>query len=579
MPIHRRRPASTISRSDGRRPFAAAWPRRAAALSLVALLAQGACAPHSPEPAAPSMAEQPAPDQPKLLDGLGGQKHPITTTSALAQRYFDQGLILTFGFNHEAAVRSFEAATRFDPECAMCFWGIALALGPNINAPMGPEAGARAYAAAQAATRLAPKASAAEQAYIAAVAARYASPPPQDRSALDRAYAEAMGKLHAAYPDDVDATVLYAESLMDLYPWDYWTDAAEPREHTLEIVALLEESLAARPDHVGANHYYIHAVEEYYPEKAEAAADRLGALAPDAGHLVHMPSHIYYRLGRYDDALEINRRAVAADEAFFSWCRPDVFYRAAYYPHNIHFLWAAANAEGRSELAIMTARKLAAKTSEQLAALPFLEEFQAIPILTLVRFGRWDAVLGEPAPPEEHVYLQGTWHYARGMALLRTDRVDEAEAELARLRTLANDPRAEALILAGGTASARTLLGIATAHLEGEVWFARGDLDAAVSSLEQAVALEKSLVYMEPPPWYAPTRQYLGAVLLAADRAPEAESVYRADLEKYPGNGWSLFGLTRSFEAQGRDAEAAWAKQGFQTAWARADVELTSSRF
>jgi tetratricopeptide (TPR) repeat protein len=551
-----------------------------ASLLALALLAAVACAPgQSDPPDAPTSAASEESERPKLLDDLGDQTHPITTSDEMAQRYFDQGLILVFGFNHDAAIRSFEEAARIDSECAMCFWGIALALGPNINAPMGPEAAVRAFEAARKAQSLAPGASAAEQAYIAAVATRYASPPPEDRSALDRAYAEAMGKLHAAYPQDDDATVLYAESLMDLYPWDYWTDDAEPREHTLEIVGLLEGVLERQPTHVGANHYYIHAVEEFFPEKAEGAADRLGSLAPDAGHLVHMPSHIYYRIGRYDDALEINRRAVAADEAYFAWCRPGAFYRAAYYPHNIHFLWAAANVEGRSELAIMASRKLAAETSEGLAAMPFLQEFQAIPLLTLVRFGRWDAVLGEPAPSADQVYLTGVWHYARGMALVRTGRTAEARDELGALDTVAADPRSQELILAGGTASARALLEIASAHLGGEVAYAQGNLDVAVARLETAVARESALVYMEPPPWYAPTRQSLGAVLLSAGRASEAEAVYRADLDKYPSNGWSLFGLAQSLDAQGREADAAWARQGFETAWARADVELETSRF
>jgi tetratricopeptide (TPR) repeat protein len=549
----------------------------AAALSACVALAPGCSrqeetAESEPAPAAGS-------ERPRLLDGLGDQHHPITTADPLAQRYFDQGLILAFGFNHESAIRSFEEAARIDPECAMCFWGISLALGPNINAPMGPEAAARAHTAAQQAAALAPKASAAEQAYIGALQTRYASPPPEDRAELDRAYARAMGAVNARYPDDVDAAVLYAEALMDLYPWNYWTDEAEPREYTGKILELLEGAIAAQPTHVGANHYYIHAVEEHFPEKAESAADRLGTLAPDAGHLVHMPSHIYWRLGRYDDALEINKRAVAADETYFSWCRPGALYRALYYPHNIHFLWAAASAEGRSSLALMSARQLAAETADAVDAMPFLQEFQSIPILTLARFGRWDAVLGEPEPAAGRVYLQGIWHYARGLAMVRTGRLDEADAQRAQLVSTAASPEAEALLVAGGTASASALLDIASAHLEGELSAARGDLEAAISSLERAVALQDQLVYMEPPPWYAPARQSLGALLLEAGRAAEAEKVYRADLAQYPANGWSLYGLARSLEAQDRDAETTWAHQGFRNAWARADVELTASRF
>jgi tetratricopeptide (TPR) repeat protein len=518
-------------------------------------------------------------DAPKLLEHLGDQHHPITTDNPLAQRYFDQGLILTFGFNHEAAVDSFEAATRLDPGCAMCFWGVALALGPNINAPMGPEAGRGAYAAAQEAVRLASRVSERERAYIAALAVRYAKEPPADRAELDRAYADAMRLVHQSDPNDVDAAVLFAEALMDLYPWNYWTDDAEPREYTEEIVTLLESALERNPDHVGANHYYIHAVEEHFPERGVAAAERLGTLAPDAGHLVHMPSHIFWRVGRYDDALEINRRAAAADEAFFSWCRAGPFYSAAYYPHNIHFLWAAASAEGRSAIALTAARKLEAKTASRVEEFPFLQEFMSIPTLTLVRFGRWDAVLGVDPPDPNHRYLVGIHHYARGMARTRTGELDAAQVELELLDAVLREPAAEALLVAGGTATARRLLGIGSAHLTGELALARGDTDTGLAALERAVTLQDALTYMEPPPWYFPTRQALGAALLEADRPADAETVYRADLAQYPRNGWSLYGLAESLQRQGRGDESSWAAAGHRNAWARADVTLAASRF
>jgi tetratricopeptide (TPR) repeat protein len=516
---------------------------------------------------------------PKLLENLGDQHHPITTDDPLAQRYFDQGLILTFGFNHEAAVDSFEAATRLDPSCAMCFWGVALALGPNINAPMGPEAGRRAYAAIQEAARLADGANERERAYIAALTPRYAQEPPEDRAELDRAYASAMRLVHQSDPQDVDAAVLFAEALMDLYPWNYWTSDGQPREYTEEILALLEGALEREPNHVGANHYYIHAVEEFFPERGVAAAERLGTIAPDAGHLVHMPSHIFWRVGRYDDALEINRRAAAADEAFFSWCRAGPFYSAAYYPHNIHFLWAAASAEGRSAIALTAARKLEAKTADRVDELPFLQEFMSIPTLTLVRFGHWDAVLGAAPPDPQHRYLVGVRHYARGMARVRTGELDAAQVELELLDTVAQEPATEALILAGGTASATKLLAIGSAHLTGELALARGNPDAGFAALERAVALQDELAYMEPPPWYFPTRQALGAALLEAGRPADAEAVYRADLAQYPRNGWSLLGLAHSLKQQGKTDESNWAEEGFRNAWARADVELTASRF
>jgi tetratricopeptide (TPR) repeat protein len=531
-----------------------------------------------PSAAANAPAQQAA-DLPKLLENLGDQHHPITTENPLAQRYFDQGLILTFGFNHEAAVDAFEAATRLDPSCAMCFWGIALALGPNINAPMGPEAGRRAYAAIQQAVELARGASERERAYIAALALRYAQEPPEDRAELDRIYASAMRLVHESDPQDVDAAVLFAEALMDLYPWNYWTNDGEPREHTLEILALLEDALEREPEHVGANHYYIHAVEEFFPERGVAAAERLGTIAPDAGHLVHMPSHIFWRVGRYDDALEINRRAAAADEAFFSWCRAGPFYSAAYYPHNIHFLWAAASTEGRSAIALTTARKLEAKTAHRVDEFPFLQEFMAMPTLTLVRFGRWDAVLGAPSPDPQHRYLAGIQHYARGLARLRTGELDAAQVELEQLDAVAQEPANEMLILAGGTASAKTLLAIGSAHLTGELALARGEPDAGITALERAVALQDELTYMEPPPWYFPTRQALGAALLEAGRPADAEAVYRADLAQYPRNGWSLYGLARSLKQQDKVDESSWAEEGFRNAWARADVELVASRF
>jgi tetratricopeptide (TPR) repeat protein len=519
------------------------------------------------------------PDAPRLLDELGDWSHPITTTSPLAQRYFDQGLILTFGFNHEAAIRSFEEAARLDPRCAMCRWGISLALGPNINAAMGPEAAARAWQELQLALELREGASPRERAYIDALAKRYADPNPEDRSALDLAFAKAMRELHQADPSDIDAASLFAESLMDLYPWAYWTADQEPREYTLEILATLEAILETHPQHVGANHLYIHAVEEHFPEKGVAAAERLGNLAPDAGHLVHMPSHIFWRVGRYGEAASINQRAIAADEQYFGWCRPGPFYAAAYYPHNVHFLWASASFEGQSELALTNARKLASVTQDAVDEAPFVQEFMAVPILTLVRFGRWDAVLAEPAPAAEHVYLTGIWSYARGLAFVRTGRMDEAWKSLEALRATAASDAAQALGLASNTSTARDLLNIGSYHLEGEIAAAEGRPEDAVEALETAVSWHQQLVYMEPPPWYAPPRLALGSVLLEQGRAQEAETVFLADLEQYPKNGWSYRGLAESLRAQGKPGQADWAQQEYAKAWKNADVQLESARF
>ena len=319
--------------------------------ALIGLAALLSCSPiqtmDSSDGAHSSEDAKPVDAPPRLFENLGDQVHPISTDSSRAQDYFNQGMILTFGFNHDTAIRSFEEASRLDPSCGMCRWGIALALGPNINAPMGPEAAARAYEEVQLALELTSNSqNPRERAYIEALATRYAQEASDGRAGLDRAYADAMRELHLADPNDHDAATLFAESLMDLYPWAYWKSDGEPREFTTELIETIEAVLEAAPTHVGANHYYIHAVEEFYPEKGEAAADRLGELSPDAGHLVHMPSHIYWRVGRYEDAAEINQRAAESDERFFAWCRSGALYRAVYYPHNVHFLWAAAAAEG-----------------------------------------------------------------------------------------------------------------------------------------------------------------------------------------------------------------------------------------
>jgi hypothetical protein len=519
-------------------------------------------------------------ERPRLLDDLGDLHHPITTGSELAQRYFDQGLVLTFGFNHEAAIDSFREAARLDPQCAMCFWGVALAYGPNINAPMGPEAAAEAWAALREARRLAPGASDAERAYIEALAARYSADPAADRAELDRAYADAMRGLYHAYPDDLDAATLFAEAGMDLMPWDYYTREGEPRELTPEILQTLESVLERNPEHPGANHYLIHALEEFDPARAEAAADRLVTIAPDAGHLVHMPSHIYWRVGRYDDAIAVNEAAAAADVSYFAWCRSPRAYAAGYYNHNLHFIWAAAATQGRSDLALTAARRLEANIpEEEIPTFPWLEDYMVLPTLTFARFGHWDSILALPAPSADLAYATGVWRYARGLALVRLGRLSEADVELAELEKIAGEPSLAEVIFdpAGGTAAQRLRVGLL--HLQGERKAADGDLEAAILALEESVAAQDAMNYIEPPAWYFPVRQALGPVLLEAGRFADAEVVYRTDLEQYPNNGWSLFGLAQSLEGQDKQADAAWARQGFENAWARADVELSASRF
>lgn len=557
--------------------------RRLAFLLPVVLVAGGACqrlALRSAEPAPPlPPAAAEVAHTPRLLTGLGSHSHPISTKVPLAQRYFDQGLVLTYGFNHGGAIDAFREAARQDPDCAMCFWGIAYAYGPNINAPMGPDAATAAYEALQEARRRLPHASPAERDYIEALTARYVpDPQPADRSALDAAYAEAMRGVHERHPDDLDAAALYAEALMDTQPWNYWNDDGSPREGTLEAAAAIDGILARDPWHPGANHFQIHLHEEFQPERAEAAADRLASIAPDAGHLVHMPSHIYWRLGRYQDAWRVNELAAASDVAYLTWCRTQPFYAALYLNHNLHFLWAAATAEGRSDEALTAARRLAASVPEhKLGEVPLLEDFLTVPILTLVRFGRFDAALAEPKPPAEQRYRTALWHYARGVALARLGRVAEADGEAAAFEEIAADPAWETVIWVEGPLARR--FDVAGHHLAGEIAAARRDHATAVTELEAAVAAQDALNYTEPPAFYFPTRQALGAVLLDAGRPAEAEAVYRRDLEQYPKNGWSLFGLSRALAAQRKTADARWAEQGFAHAWQRADIQLPASRF
>jgi tetratricopeptide (TPR) repeat protein len=519
-----------------------------------------------------------------LLDNLGDHHHSITTSSPLAQRYFDEGLVLTFGFNHPEAIRSFRDAATLDPECAMCYWGIAFALGPNINAPMADDAVPEAYAAVQKALELAPKASAAEQGYIRALATRYAAEPTADRSALDVAFADAMRDLSKTYPDDLDAATIFGEALMDLTPWAFWKKDGEPTQHTAEIVATLESVLARNPNHPAANHYYIHAVEaSNSPERAIPSADRLRTLVPGAGHLVHMPAHVYWRVGRYHDAAVVNEHAINADEQFIVGGTPDGNahspYAITYYPHNIHFLFAASHMQGRSQVTVDTARKLVAKIPEAAyVQIPPLEDFRPMPLFALVRFGRWAEILEEPRPPAELQYSTGIWHWARGLAHLRQGKADAAQVEYERLAEIAERDAVKAQTLASFPKAA-TLLDIAKNVLVGELAAARGETEEAVSRLEAAAAMQDDLAYIEPPAWFYPVRHNLGAILLEAGRAAEAEAVYREDLRQYPENGWSLFGLAESLRMQGKATQAAEAQGHFEKAWGNADVTLTASRF
>jgi tetratricopeptide (TPR) repeat protein len=511
------------------------------------------------------------------LQKLGTYTFKVTTKSKQAQLFVNQGLNLAYGFNHAEAGRAFREAARLDPNCAMAYWGQAYVLGPNINAPMTPDDEPKALAAAQKAVSLKGKASAREQAYIDAVAKRYTGDT-KDRAKNDRAFADAMRDVVKRFPDDLDAATIYAESLMDLRPWNYWLRDGRPYEETPQIVGNLEKVIARNSNHPGANHLYIHAMEANTPEKAEAAADRLLKLMPGAGHMVHMPSHIYQRVGRYADSAASNEAAVVADEDYISQCRAQGLYPMAYYPHNIHFLWFAASADGRGQLAVDSARKTASKVTDQmLEQLPLLGNFRIVPYYALTRFGRWDEMLKEPEPADKFLFVKGVWHYGRGLAFLGKDQVEDAEKELAEVKRIAADPSLNYPMFSPNTAA--SIFSIAPEVLGGEVAARRKSYDEAVAHLDRAVRLESSLVYTEPSEWHYPPRLSLGAVLLAAGRAKEAETVYWDDLRYHPENGWALFGLAQALRAQGRNDEAAAAQARFDKAWTRADVKLAASRF
>lgn len=514
-----------------------------------------------------------------LYDNLGDHHYAISTGVPAAQRYFDQGLRLYYAFNHAEAIRAFGEAARLDPECAICYWGTALANGPNINLPMDSAAGVAAYQALQQAQAVAQHASPEEQALIDALARRYAPTPPSDRAALDSAYSRAMQRVVERYPDNPEARTLYAESLMDLSPWRYWNRDGSPRPQTRELLAQLEQVIGAHPHHPGANHFYIHAVEAVQPERAVGAAERLANLMPGAGHLVHMPGHIYVRVGRYLEAIQANEHAVHADETYIRDQSPAFgVYVAGYYPHNYDFLAFAASMIGRSAQAIGAAEKMASLAPQEMLREPgltFLQHHQTRHLQLKVRFGRWDEILEVPAPPEDLPHARGMWHYARGRALAARGDVRGADGELTRLRAIAQDPEVAPLRLEFNTAGA--LLGLATEVLAGHLAAAKGDSRGAIDHLREAVRLEDELVYGEPPEWTVPVRQELGTILLAAGAAAEAEQAFREDLDRFPDNGWSLHGLARALRAQNRGSEADAVAERLRSVWASADVELPRS--
>jgi len=523
------------------------------------------------------------PERVPLQKHLGEHSYLVSTSVPLAQQYFDQGLILAYGFNHAEAARSFHEAARLDPACAMCYWGEALVLGPNINAPMDASAAPQAYTLAQKALAQSGTASQKEQALIQAVATRYTEYVVADRSHLDQAYADAMRSVAKQFPDDAVIGSLLAEALMDLHPWDFWTKQGEARPWTSEIIETLEVVLRHSPNNPLANHLFIHTMEASpHPEKALPSAERLATLVPGSGHLVHMPGHIYLRIGRYRDVTLANQQAIKVDQEYLKHSHAEGLYPSGYVPHNYHFLWAAATKTGQQSLAMQAAEDTAKTVNPEGMRDPdfagTLQHFWLIPLYTHVLFGHWTDVLHTSAPSEDLAYPTAIWHYARGLAFIRREQAELAQQELAAFRKRAQDPAVSALTIFDINPVSK-ILSIAEHILVGEIEASGGQYDVAVTHLRTAVELEDSLHYTEPNDWYVPSRQVLGAVLFQAGRVEEAKEIYRTDLTYHPGNGWSLFGLLQCLQAQGHVNEAKGIKQKFEEAWTEADVTLRSSRF
>jgi tetratricopeptide (TPR) repeat protein len=510
-----------------------------------------------------------------LFEGLGGLSRRVTTSSPEAQRYFDQGLAFMFAFNHDEAIRAFRRASELDPKCAMAFWGIAVANGPHINNPVVPEDRARAaWEALGPAKALAASATPVERALIEALGSRYAWPQPENRKPLEQAYADAMRRVWKAFPRDADVGALFAESLADLRPWDLWTSDRKPQPGTEELLATLEAVLALDPKHPLGNHLTIHALEASpRPEKADAAAEALRDLQPGLGHMLHMPSHIDVRRGRWQRAIEANAKAVEADRKYRARSPEQGFYRL-YMAHNHHMLTYAAMMTGQSELALETIREMVADIPlEFVRENPWADGFLGMPVEVLMRFGRWDEILAEPEPPESAPIARSLRLYARAVAYASKGDVAAAEREQAAfLEARARVPRDATF----GNNTASDILDVAEHLMKGEILYRAGRTDVGITALREAVAREDRLRYDEPPDWIQPVRHALGAALLQAGRFPEAEAVFREDLAKLPGNGWGLYGLQRAVHLQKRHDEASAVEKQFDAVWEKADLKIKS---
>jgi tetratricopeptide (TPR) repeat protein len=516
-----------------------------------------------------------------LFNNLGNLQFEITTTTDLARKYFNQGVALAYGFNHAEAYRSFKEVSRLDTNCAMAYWGMAIVLGPNINAPMDGADVPTAYEAIQKAITLLDNETQREKDYVLALSKRYVPEPPEDRTQIDSAYADAMRELSRRYPDDLNAATMFAEAVMDLHPWDYWLKDGTPQPWTGEILSTLERVLEKDPEHMGANHLYIHSVEaSKNPGKGIPSAERLAYVAPGAGHLVHMPAHIYIRTGNYHQGSLANKMAIKSDEEYLSQCFQQGLYPLAYYPHNYHFLWATATLEGDSKTAIDAAVGTSEKPPDSLlnvCGYQTLQHYSVIHLYAYVTFGKWDEILNESEPLKEQLYPRGIWHYARGMAFTAKNQLTDAENELAGLDKLRDNKQVNELII-WGINSSGILLKIAYEVLSGEIAAKKKNYKLAISHLKKGIELESNLRYDEPPTWFYPVRQNLGAVLIEAGEFTEAEKIYLEDLEEIPENGWALYGLYQALSFQNKFKEAEEVKKRFNEAWKHADIVLKSSR-
>lgn len=516
-----------------------------------------------------------------LFPNLTGESPNITTDSKKAKQYFDQGFQLAVGFNHAEAVRSFRYALEQDPECAMCYWGLAYALGPNYNAGMQPEVVTLASEAARKAVKFGAQVSPEEQAFITSISKRYPAGPVEDRTAYDEAYTQALRKAQRDFPENEHLGALLAEAIMDQHPWDLWDQTGKAKPWTPEILEILERNLERNPKHAASIHLYIHATEaSKSPERALRYADRLPELIPGAGHLVHMPSHTYIRTGDYHKGVLVNSRAVAVDSSYMTACYAAGIYPLMYFPHNYHFLTACAALEGNSELSLAAAGRMVEKLDTglmQQSGYETIQHFWSIPMYLQVKFARWDEILSTPKPDAGLLYPQGIWHYARAMAFINQDNLTAATQELDQLKVISTDASLDQIAIFDINLMG-DIIDIAENVIAGELAAAKGDFAQAEAFLRNAIAIEDQLNYTEPPDWFFSVRHHLGPVLLRAGKYGEAETVYREDLATFPKNGWALNGLIESLQLQNKHQEARQVKEQMDKAWQYADIQLKASK-